>query len=94
MKIVWTKLAIKDLGRAWDYVALDKPSMADALMEVIARAAESLRAYPNLGRPGRVRGTRELVVVGTPFIIPYRVRSDRIEILAVLHGARRWPDAL
>lgn len=63
-------------------------------MEGIARAAESLLAYPNLGRQGRVRGTRELVVLGTPFVIPYRVKEGRIEILAVLHGARRWPDAL
>jgi toxin ParE1/3/4 len=49
--------------------------------------------HPYLGRPGRVANTRELVVTSTPFIVAYRVVSDRIEILAVFHGARRWPDS-
>jgi len=45
-----------------------------------------------MGRPGRVDGTREFVVAGTPYIIPYRVRGETVELLAVMHGARRWPD--
>lgn len=91
MKIVWTQLAMQDLDHAWNYIAADKPEAADGVMESIARAIESLLSYPNLGRPGRVKETRELVVIGTPFIVPYRLKKDRIEILAVLHGARRWP---
>jgi plasmid stabilization system protein ParE len=49
------------------------------------------QSIPKSGRPGRVSDTRELVVPETPFIAPYRVRDDRVEILAVFHGARRWP---
>jgi toxin ParE1/3/4 len=49
---------------------------------------------PHMGRPGRVPGTRELVVTRTPYIVPYRVRGDTLEILRVYHGARRWPDTL
>jgi len=51
-----------------------------------------LAAHPYLGRPGRVAGTWELVVTSTPFIAVYRVINDRIEILAVFHGNRMWPD--
>jgi len=52
-----------------------------------------LVVHPYLGRPGRVTGTRELVVTSTPFIVAYQVVDDRIEILAVFHGARIWPDS-
>jgi len=61
-----------------------------AIQEAVARLAE----YPAMGRSGRVPGTRELVVVGTPYIIPYRVRGDRVEILRVFHAARKWPPKL
>ncbi len=91
MKIAWTQLALQDLGHAWKYIAADKPEAADGVLKMIAKAVESLLSYQNLGRPGRMKGTRELVVVGTPFVVPYRVKEDRIEILAVIHGSRRWP---
>lgn len=94
MKILWTRLAVEDLGHSWNYIAADNVGAADAVMERIARAVESLLSYQNLGRPGRVKGTRELVVVGTPFVVPYRIKKDRIEILAVIHGSRRWPESL
>jgi toxin ParE1/3/4 len=48
---------------------------------------------PQIGRPGRVSGTREFVITKTPYIVPYRVRNDALEILRVYHGARRWPDS-
>ena len=53
---------------------------------------ERLREFPALGRPGRVEGTRELIIAGTPYIVPYRVRGDTVEIITVLHSAQRWPD--
>jgi toxin ParE1/3/4 len=55
---------------------------------------ERLGAFPAIGRPGRVAGTRELVVSGTPYIVPYRVRGERVQIITVLHSAQRWPDRL
>jgi toxin ParE1/3/4 len=94
LKIAWTRLALQDLAHVRNYIAADKPEAADGVMEGIAKAVESLLSYQNLGRPGRVKGTRELVVVGTPYIIPYRIKRERIEILAVIHGSRRWPAAL
>lgn len=94
MKIVWTRLALEDLHHAWNYIAADNPEAADGVMEKIEKAVESLLSYPNLGRPGRVKGTRELVAVDTPYIVPYRIKRDQIEILAVIHGSRRWPESL
>jgi plasmid stabilization system protein ParE len=46
-----------------------------------------------MGRPGRVPGIRELVIPTTPYIVPYRVQREAIQILRVYHGARRWPDS-
>src|SRR5437868_4762505 len=57
-------------------------------------AVDRLAQMPNLGRPGRVPGTRELVVPGTRYVIPYRVRAERLEIIAVFHGRQRWPKRL
>ncbi|MBI2981478.1 MAG: type II toxin-antitoxin system RelE/ParE family toxin [Deltaproteobacteria bacterium] len=92
MKTVWTKLALQDLQQVRRYIESDNPDAANSVIQKIAKAIESLQSYQNLGRPGRVKGTRELVVIGTPFLVPYRVKQERIEILAVIHGARRWPE--
>ena len=50
-----------------------------------------LAEQPHQGRAGRVPGTRELVITDTPYIIPYRVVEDTVQILRVLHGKRKWP---
>jgi toxin ParE1/3/4 len=89
----WTRLALADLEAIGDYVARDNPGAARRLVARIAAAVEALGDHPHLGRLGRITGPRELVVVETPYVVPYRVRGDEIEILAVFHGARRWPDA-
>jgi len=89
VKLRWTRLAIADLDTAYAYVAADNPTAANHLIGRIERAAQVLRQHPAAGQAGRIEGTRELVVTGTPFVIPYRVRSNTIEILAVIHGARK-----
>ncbi len=94
MKVVWTKLALADLGHAYQHIADERPSAAVSVIGRIEKAVEALSLHPQIGRPGRVEGTRELVVPGTPFVIPYRVSGARVELLAVIHGARRWPDEL
>lgn len=73
------------------HIAVDGPKAALRTTQRIRTAVQGLALHPGLGRPGRVPGTRELVVTDTPFIVPYRVRGETIEIVAVFHGAQRWP---
>lgn len=94
MKLAWTRLALADLDSAYAYIADENPSAAARSIERIRKALEAVRRHPEIGRPGRVEGTRELIVPGTPFIVAYRPKAKRIEILSVIHGARRWPDEL
>jgi len=74
------------------YIARDNPRAAVAMVDRIVAAAEALCRHPEMGRRGRVAGTRELVV--SPFVIAYRPATNAVEILAVIHSARRWPDSL
>ena len=92
MKLLWTTLALEDLHNAYEYVAADNPRAASAMIARIEAAVNSLRVFPDVGRPGRVERTRELVVTGTPFIIPYRTKHRQVEIIALIHAARRWPE--
>ncbi|MCL4456872.1 MAG: type II toxin-antitoxin system RelE/ParE family toxin [Nitrospirae bacterium] len=91
MHLKWTCPAIKDLKDAGDFIALDNPAAAERMAERVREAVEYLSEYPNMGKPGRVQGTRELIISSTPFIIVYRILSPAIEILRVLHHARKWP---
>jgi toxin ParE1/3/4 len=74
------------------YIARDNPAAAARQIERVFRAVTTLLHFPEIGRPGRRTGTRELVVGRTPFIAVYRIRDDTIEIVSVLHGRQRWPD--
>ena len=92
MQIRWLRSALKNLDEAAEYIARDDPEAAARTVERIVTSVEKLGDYPASGRPGRVPGTRELVISGTPYLVPYRVRGEKVEILRVFHGARKWPD--
>ena len=94
MKVRWTRHAISDLNSAYDYVAAENPSVAERLIDRIESGVTILARHPSAGRVGRIQGTCELVVTGTPFIVPYRIRKGQVELLALIHGSRRWPDSL
>ncbi len=92
MPVVWTAPALRQLEEIQDYIAADDPLAAFRVAQVIrSRVNDDLSEHPNLGRPGRVSNTRELVIAGTPYIVAYRVRGEEVEILAIKHGAQRWP---
>lgn len=93
MKLVWLPAARQDRTAAVDYIAADNPSAALKQLDEIERQSERLAAFPLMGREGRVEGTRELVITGTPFILVYRVPpgGGQVQILRLLHGAQRWP---
>ena len=82
---------MRDLDALQVYIAQDKPEVARRQATLVLAAVDGLLRYPRSGRSGRLEGTRELVVVGTPFIVPYRIRADTIEILGVFHGRQQWP---
>ena len=93
MRIRWTGSALADLEAIGDFIALDSAVAAQRMVVGLVASVDVLRDHPDLGRPGRLTGTRELVVSGTPYVVPYRVLGDDVQILAVFHGARRWPAA-
>jgi toxin ParE1/3/4 len=92
VQVRWLKRALKNLDEEAAYIARDNPEAAARIVERIVTSIEGLGAHPASGRPGRVPGTRELVVSGTPYLVPYRVRGETAEILRVFHGARKWPE--
>jgi toxin ParE1/3/4 len=92
--IVWSPRAVEHLVHLREYIACDNPNAAHRIASALLEAVERLATLPNLGRPGRVTGTRELVVPGTPYIIPYRLRGDRLEVVAVFHARQKWPKQL
>ena len=93
MKLVWTPRARNARTAAIDYVANDSPRAALVQLNEIERHTGMLIAHLEMGRPGRVDGTRELVISRTPFIVIYRIRprAKRIELFRFLHGAQQWP---
>lgn len=93
MKIVWTRKARTDLINIFDYILQDNPQAAVDVLDRIERSAENLSRHPGIGRPGRVDRTRELVVPGLPYILPYLTGTDTITIVRVLHTAMKWPDS-
>ena len=92
MRVRWLKRALKNLDDEAEYIARDNPQAAARIVERIATSVDRLVAHPASGRPGRVPGTRELVISGTPYVVPYRVRDETVQILRVFHAARKWPE--
>ena len=94
MKIVWSRRAIRHLIRLREYIEQDSEQNAALVAGRILKALDLLQAHPAIGRPGRVVGTRDLVVPDTPYTIPYRARRERLELIAVFHGRQKWPTKL
>jgi toxin ParE1/3/4 len=92
MEVRWLDDALADVAEIYGYIAADDPRAAARVVQRIQGAVRLLAEMPHRGRPGRWPGTRELVVVRTPYIVPYRVQADLVEILRVFHSARRWPE--
>ena len=92
MRIIWQDEAERDLDRIAEYIMEDDPAAALRVVSTIREAARFLTEHPNIGRAGRVEGTRELVIAGLPYILPYQIAGQEIRILAVMHTSRKWPD--
>jgi plasmid stabilization system protein ParE len=92
MRVRWLRKALRNLDDEATYIATDDAAAARLVVKRVLDAVSSLAEQPGLGRPGRVPGTRELIVAKTRYIVPYRVRGETVEILRVFHTSRRLPD--
>ena len=90
MEIRWTRKALENLDQIGSYIAQSNPARASAFVGEIKEKIELLVSFPALGRPGRVPGTRELIVHEN-YVVPYRVKGDAVQIIRVQHVARLWP---
>ncbi len=92
MRVRWLRTALRNLDNEATYITTDDPRAARLVVQRVLDAVTTLAEQPGLGRPGRVPGTRELVVHKTRCIVPYRVRGETVEILRAFHTSRRLPE--
>jgi toxin ParE1/3/4 len=92
MRVRWLRKALRNLDDEATYIATEDTAAARLVVKRVLDAVSILAGQPGLGRPGRVPGTRELIVAKTRYIVPYRVRGETVEILRVFHTSRRLPD--
>ncbi len=91
MRVKWLRKALQNLDEEATYIAQDDAVAACSVVQRVMAAVAMLAEQPALGRPGRVPGTRELIVTKTRYVVPYRVRGDTVEVLRVFHTSRRLP---
>jgi addiction module RelE/StbE family toxin len=94
MQLEWSIFAEADREAIFDYIEADSPQAAITVDDRIREQTEGLMKFPELGRPGRVDGTRDLVIQRTPYIAACRIAGNTIRVLRVLHGAQIWPEEL
>lgn len=94
MRLEWLPQAVNDFNEIIDFIASDNPMVAIEQGDEIESQVARLLDNRLQGRAGRVKGTRELVIVHTPYIVAYRIKKEAIQILRVIHGARLWPETL
>lgn len=94
MKLTWSAFALSDRDAIFTYIEADNPAAAVLVDERIVAASRRLLDFPASGRVGRIAGTRELVINGTPYVAVYAVTDTTVRIIRVLHGAQEWPESV
>lgn len=94
MQVKWTRKALVNLDDAVNYIAAEKPAAAAGVAQKIWDTSQMLAEQPGLGRPGRVPGTRELIIPGLSYILPYLEKEGMVYILRVMHTSVKWPKKL
>ncbi len=94
MRIRWLNEALQDLSDIHDYIAVENPPAARRVVGEIRREISILESQPDVGRPGRLPDSREFVIQKYPYIVAYRIQSNEVHILLVVHASRRWPKQL
>ena len=93
MKLEWSPHALEDRIQAFEFIAEDSVTAAIQVDDVLEASVDHLPEFPESGRPGRLKDTRELIVTGLPYVIVYAIDGDVVKILRVFHTARKWPNA-
>jgi toxin ParE1/3/4 len=92
MRIEWSEHAVSDLQAISEYIESDRDlATANRIARKIYDSVQTLRRLPYRGRNGRLENTRELVVPNLPWTVIYRVSSQSVTVLNIVHGAQRWP---
>lgn len=91
MQIVWLKKALQNLDDIATYIAQDNPQAASHVLSLIITQVNQLSTQPAIGRAGRVVGTRELVITGSHYLVPYRIKNNQVQILRVFHTSQQPP---
>ena len=91
IELLWTEAAAADLERIADYLFEHTPEHAARIVRAIFDAPVKLVDFPGLGRPGKVDGTRELVLASLPYLVVYIHTGHIIHVARILHGAQKWP---
>lgn len=89
----WTQRAVNRLDGIGVYIETQNPTAAGRVISRIISAVNTLAEQPYLGRPGRITGTRELVLTDISYIIPYRITAETVDILTVMHATQKWPNS-
>jgi addiction module RelE/StbE family toxin len=92
VRLVWAPHALADRDAIFKHIEDENPLAAVHVDDQIVAAVQRLLEFPESGRPGRIVGTRELVIPRTPYIAAYLLATDKVRILRILHGAQVWPD--
>ena len=92
MKVRWLRKALQNLESIHEYIKQDNPEAAERVVSEIRARVNQLAEFPLMGRSGRLEGTRELIISNTPYIVVYRLKENIVEVLRVLHSARKFPD--
>ncbi|MGC2488260.1 MAG: type II toxin-antitoxin system RelE/ParE family toxin [Candidatus Sulfotelmatobacter sp.] len=92
MRVRWTTLAREQFVSAFEYIAEENRRAAARTAEQVWESTQMLARHPMAGTEGRVAGTRELVISGTPFLVAHRIEKKEVRVLAVLHAAQEWPE--
>ena len=94
MRVEWSVFALSDREEIFNYIEAESPQAAAIVDDRIQQQIGRLAKFPEMGRNGRVKETRELVIDHTPYIVAYRITDDAVRVLRVLHGAQLWPDEM
>ena len=91
MQVKWTSKALQDLETILQYISQEDPDTATSVAQRLWDHAKALESFPRLGKPGRLKNTRELIITDLPYIVPYILENEQVIILRVLHQAMKWP---